>query len=109
MAAELGCSPESLLDLDLALFTETAKAVTDKRRREVEEGSWTQETELLATAVELLHAQLVSFIKANSKDAPDIEPLRIPRPDHVKAPEESGPKVASHDEILALARQGGAL
>lgn len=110
MAAELGCSPEALLDLDLALFNETAKAVTEKRQREVEEAGWTQDTELLATACELIHAQLVSFIKANSSDPVSLEPLHIPRPARLESESESKElPVTPHEDIIRLAVQGGAL
>lgn len=78
-----------------------------KMERQVKAKEWTTETELLATAVELLHSQLGAFIKANSKNPPTIEPLHIPRPGQSEG---SGkPPIASHDDILRFAAEGGAL
>lgn len=77
-------------------------------QRQVEASEWTTETELLATAVELLHAQLVSFIKVNSKSPPSIEPLTVPRPERVKG-KPAEPRLASHEDIMRLAAEGGAL
>jgi hypothetical protein len=55
-----------------------------------------------------MHAQLASFIQVNSKNAPNIEPLQVPRPSRVQAVSDT-PTVASHDEIMRLAKEGGAL
>jgi hypothetical protein len=52
--------------------------VADKHREEAE--AWTTERELLATAVELLHALYSVTVKVNSKTNPRIEPLHVPRP-----------------------------
>lgn len=78
-----------------------------KLQRQVKEREWSTDTELLATAVELLHSQLSAFIKANSKNAPTIEPLHIPRPGEGQG--KKGPALASHEDIMRFATEGGAL
>jgi len=99
LAAELSCSPLHLLDIDLDLFDATAQAVTEKGERR----AWTQETELLAVIAELTHSHLGATIRAHSKNAPNIDPLRIPRPWDDKAQDNA----ASHEDLLRLAEGGG--
>lgn len=99
LAAHLGCSPNELLDLDLELFTQTAKAVTERLKAE----AWSQDTELLAVIAEQVNAVFIATVSANSKNKPNLKPLEIPRPHR---PQEKAPAVSPRDAALMT---GGAI
>lgn len=92
-------SPADLLDLDLRMFNDTARAVEEREERD----QWTQNTELLAVLAELVHQNTAVLVRANSKKPPHIPALRIPRPGEkpVETP------VMTHRQLVAFMGTGG--
>lgn len=83
MSVQTGIAPQALLDLDGEMF-EAIVAAADER--------WPIELELQAVSVELLHAQLLAFLRVHGKQGTRLpEPLTIERPErerqHEPAPE----------------------
>lgn len=104
----------SLTGLGLADLGEMSEsqlvAVQEVALEEQQRRAWSQDTELLATAVELLQAILarldagipVGLTKGLGKPA---EPPTIKRPEWVKAPPEADPSVARGDEVVMSPRE----
>lgn len=65
--------------------------------------SWTQDTELLASLLELVHNLLAVTVAANSKSPHPMDPLQVTRPSWIAVVEPT-PTVVSHRELFRRAR-----
>ena len=68
-----GVSPSEILDMDMTMFTALSEAAVSDAMR------WNQDTELLASQLELLHAHYLLTARANGAKQTG-KPMRVPRP-----------------------------
>lgn len=66
-------SPNEIMDLDVTMFNALSEAAVSDATR------WSQNTELMASILELLHAHYLLTAKANGAKQTG-KPLRVPRP-----------------------------
>ena len=90
MSVLTGIAPQSILDLDPAMYDAMVEAVGER---------WSVQDELMATQVELSHATYTAVLATGGvKRLPDV--LRVPRPgDEVK---DEKPRQISASEFLML-------
>jgi hypothetical protein len=80
VAVGTGISPRELLALDGDMFDAVLVAYAEH---------WPPERELLASALEVQHAQLIAFVRAHAKRGARLpEPLRVERPERITEREE---------------------
>lgn len=68
-----GVPPSEILDMDMTMFTALSEAAVDGATR------WNQDTELLASLLEMLHAHYLLTARANGAKQTG-KPMRVPRP-----------------------------
>lgn len=68
-----GVSPSELLDMEATMFEALSEAAVSDATR------WGQDTELLASLLELLHAHYLLTARANGAKQTG-KPMRVPRP-----------------------------
>ncbi|HEY3020269.1 MAG TPA: hypothetical protein VGJ32_08755 [Solirubrobacteraceae bacterium] len=97
MSVLTGIAPQDVLALDGEMFHALVEAADER---------WPLELELQATAVELLHAQLIAFLRVHAERRTKLpEPLTIERPARAQA--EDGPARGARLSVAELARLPG--
>lgn len=87
-----GVPPSEIVELDVTMFNALSEAAVSDATR------WNQDTELLASLLELLHAHYLLTAKANGAKQTG-QPLRVPRPGD-KSQEKSAMSPASFANFL---------
>jgi hypothetical protein len=96
MSVQTGIAPQQLLALDGDMFDALATAADER---------WPLELELQATTVELLHAQLLAFLRVYTKQGTKLpDPVSYPRP---QAAQQDDERRVQRISVAELARMPG--